>query len=82
MAPELKKRPYAKTALTGAVSLGLYAILLTRQDLINESFARGSAYALLPIATAFLFSFVHGTFTGGFWSSCGVEASKSCREVK
>lgn len=82
MAAEQKNRPYARTALFGVVSIALYILLLTRQDLINDTVAKGGAYAILPIALAFLFSFVHGTFTGCFWSSCGVEASKKCQEVK
>jgi hypothetical protein len=82
MAAERNKRPYAKTVLYGAVSLGLYALLLAKQDAINETIARGGALALLPIAMAFLFSFVHGNFTGCFWSSCGVEASRKHKEVR
>ncbi|HEY5998212.1 MAG TPA: hypothetical protein VI078_02805 [bacterium] len=82
MAAEHGKRPYLKTVLYGAVSLGLYALLLARQDVINENFAKGGMIAILPIALAFLFSFVHGNFTGCFWSSCGVEASKKFKEVK
>ena len=82
MAAEQNKRPYAKTALYGAVSLGLYVLLLTQQDLINGTFAKGGAVAILPIAMAFVFSFVHGNFTGNFWSSLGIEASKKHKEVK
>jgi hypothetical protein len=82
MAAEHRQRPYLKTVLYGAVSVGLYALLLTRQDLVNETFAKGGLSALLPIAMAFVFSFVHGNFTGCFWSSCGVEASKKAKEVK
>jgi hypothetical protein len=82
MATEQKPRPYVKTVLFGAVSAALYVLLLTRQELINDTFVKGGLYALLPIAMAFLFSFVHGSFTGCFWSSCGVEASKKHQEVK
>ena len=82
MAAEQNKRPYLKTALFGAVSIALYALLLAKQDLINENVAKGGLYALLPIAMAFVFSFFHGNFTGCFWSSCGVEASKKTKEVK
>lgn len=82
MATESKQRPYLKTVLYGAVSVGLYVLLLTRQDLINGTFAKGGLYAFLPIAMAFVFSFVHGNFTGNFWSSLGVEASKKHKEVK
>jgi hypothetical protein len=82
MATEHTQRPYVKTALFGAVSIALYFLLLTRQDLVNETIVKGGAYALVPIAMAFIFSFVHGNFTGCFWSSCGIEASKKHKEVK
>jgi hypothetical protein len=82
MAAEQTQRPYLKTALFGVVSIALYFILLTSQDVINETMVKGGLYALVPIAMAFLFSFVHGNFTGCFWSSCGIEASKKHKEVK
>jgi len=82
MATEQTQRPYVKTVLFGAVSIALYALLLMKQDILNETFAKGGMIAFLPIAMAFLFSYVHGNFTGSFWSSCGIEASKKCKEVK
>lgn len=82
MAAAHTTRPYLKTVLYGAVSIGLYALLLTQQGLINEHVAKGGLYAFLPIAMAFVFSLFHGNFTGCFWSSCGIEASKKTKEVK
>jgi hypothetical protein len=49
---------------------------------VNGHFGRGGMYAVLPIVTAFLFSFFHGAFTGHFWTVLGVEAAKKKREVK
>jgi hypothetical protein len=82
MAAEQKKKPYLQTVLFGVVSIALYVLLLSKQDLINENVAKGGFYALLPIAMAFAFSFFHGNFTGCFWTSCGIEASKKTKEVK
>lgn len=82
MAGHVNKRPYVQTALFGAVSSALYVLLLAKQELINENVAKGGLFALLPIAMAFVFSFFHGNFTGCFWSSCGIEASKKTKEVK
>ncbi|MCC6347232.1 MAG: hypothetical protein IT388_08620 [Nitrospirales bacterium] len=76
-----KKKPYGKLLLMGGISLVLYAVLLSEQHLINSYFGRGGAYAFFPIATAFIFSFVHGSFTGNFWTSLGIEASRR-KEVK
>lgn len=77
-----KKKPYGMMIIMGIISIGMYATLLIKQDAINSYFALGGAYAFLPIATAFLFSFIHGNFTGSFWTVLGVEASKKKKEVK
>jgi len=77
-----KKRPHGKTLAFGALVVTLYTILYLKEGLVNDFYVRGGMYAFLPIATAFLFSFAHGSFTGNFWSSLGVEASKAKKEVK
>lgn len=77
MAHETKKKPIGAMAATGVVSAALYAALLLHQDEVNSIFGRAGAYAVLPILTAFLFSVVHGTFTGHFWTVLGVEAAKN-----
>ena len=77
-----KKKPYGKLLLTGILSFALYALLLTKQGLINDYFSRGGLYAFLPIIAAFIFSIVHGSFTGNFWTSLGVEAAKRYKGVK
>lgn len=77
-----KKKPYGKLLFAGIVSIGLYALLLLKQDIINDFVGRGGIYAILPILTAFIFSFVHGSFTGNFWTVLGIEAAKKKREVK
>jgi len=77
-----KKKPVGKMLLMGLISIALYALLLVRQDEVNAIFGKGGWYALLPIITAFVFSFVHGSFTGDFWTVLGIEAAKKKREVK
>lgn len=77
-----KKKPVGKMVIMGVISIALYAGLLLKQDIINSYTAQGGLYAFLPIATAFLFSFVHGSFTGDFWTVLGIEASKKKKEVK
>lgn len=71
------RRPVGSTIVTGVLSVALYSALLLHQDEVNGTCARAGAYAVLPILTAFLFSFVHGTFTGRFWSVLGIEASST-----
>jgi hypothetical protein len=76
-----KKKPVGTMLLTGVITVALYTILLLKQDMINDYFTRGGFYALLPIATAFIFSLFHGNFTSSFWTVLGVEAKKK-KEVK
>lgn len=77
-----KKKPVGVMVLTGIVSIGLYVALLANQDLLNNNFAKGGLYAFLPIVTAFVFSYVHGSFTGHFWTVLGVEAARKKKEAK
>jgi len=77
-----KKKPIGKMLFMGILSITLYAALLLKQDLINDYFGRGGVYAFLPIIAAFIFSFIHGSFTGDFWTVMGVEAAKKKKEVK
>jgi len=77
-----RKKPVVAMIVMGIISVALYATLLAKQDLVNSTFAKGGLYALLPIITAFVFSYFHGTFTSHFWTVLGVEASKKKKEVK
>ena len=78
----IKKKPYGALLVMGLLSAAMYAFLLMNQTMINTYTAMGGAYAFLPIATAFLFSYIHGSFTGNFWTVLGIEASKKKKEVK
>ncbi len=71
-----KKKPWGKAVLFGGLSIALYAALFVYQESIIDFFGRGGAFAFLPVAAAFLFSYIHGSFTGSFWSLVGIEASK------
>jgi len=77
-----KKKPAGAMVAMGVISIALYTILLLHQDQVNSTFSRGGLFALLPIITAFVFSFVHGSFTSHFWTVLGIEAAKKKREVK
>ena len=71
-----KKKPIGRFLAMGTLSVAMYAVLLQRQDMFNEYCAIGGLFALLPIGMAFAFSFIHGSFTGDFWTILGIEASK------
>ena len=77
-----RKKPVGKLIVMGIISIALYSTLLLKQDLVNSTFAKGGMFALLPIITAFVFSYFHGSFTGSFWTVLGIEASKKKKEVK
>ncbi len=77
-----KKKPFGALIVTGIISIALYAALLLKQDQVNSTFGQGGLYAFLPIITAFVFSYIHGTFTGHFWTVLGVEAARKKKEVK
>lgn len=78
----IKRKPVGAMIVMGIISVALYATLLLKQDLVNSTFAKGGLYAFLPIITAFVFSYFHGSFTGHFWTVLGVEAAKKKKEVK
>jgi len=60
----------------GIVSLVLYVLLFRYERELLDLSGKGGAMFIIPIVIAFVFSFVHGTFTGGFWEMLGVRAKK------
>jgi hypothetical protein len=77
-----KKKPIKKLILFGFFSVTLYSMVYAFEGTITANFTRGSLYAALPIATAFAFSFVHGSFTNYFWTVLGIEAKKTAIRPK
>jgi len=71
-----KKRPVGKLIAYGLGSCALYAAVYQLQDVIMANFAKGGLASALPIATVFLFSWVHGTFAGALWEVLGVNAAR------
>ncbi len=82
MSGSTRKKPYGSMIIMGCLSAALYSALLLNQDLLNRYCGLGGAYAFFPIATAFVFSFVHGSFTGDFWTVLGIEAARKKKEVR
>ncbi len=62
--------------LWGIMSVVLYAALYYFEQPILEASAKGGWYFIVPVVIAFIFSGVHGNFTGYFWESLGVRAKK------
>lgn len=79
----VKEKPYISTIIYGIIVFFMYWFLLTNQELIMKYTTKGGyIYSLLPIITAFLFSYFHGNFTGNFWTVLGINAAKNKKEAK
>ena len=79
--PGRSPRTLLLTLILGAASAGLYILLFVFSARLPELAAitrQGGhkLYALVPIAIALVFSFVHGAFTGHFWDLLGLRAKK------
>jgi hypothetical protein len=71
---EMKNKTLIYTVMLGVCSAGLYFLLWLLAEPIMEYSRQGRWYFLIPVAIAFLFSLVHGAFTGYFWDVLGVKA--------
>ena len=82
--PLPKEHPKSKTRLRhiygmilfGALSLACYLTLFKHQNWVNTNFSKGGVYAFYPMATAFLFSFIHGAFASHLISVFGLNPKK------
>lgn len=70
------KKPYGKALIFGIVSIALYAAVFMNEGFVRETWAKGGVYAALPIATVFVFSYIHGSFANHLMVSLGLEAKK------
>ncbi|MEO5375933.1 MAG: hypothetical protein H7840_17030 [Alphaproteobacteria bacterium] len=60
----------------GVAVSAVYGLLFLWQEDILRITARGSWTFIMPVAIAFIFSLVHGAFTSGLWTVCGLTAKK------
>ena len=66
----------ARTVVLGMASAALYLGLYLFAGQIVERSAQGGWMFVIPVGIAFLFSMVHGAFTGYFWDVLGFKAKK------
>jgi hypothetical protein len=71
-----RKKLMGRTLALGLGAAALYAAVFLNTDLVMKYFTKGGIYAALPVATVFIFSFVHGAFASNLWSVLGIEATK------
>ena len=76
----LRSRTLIQVLGQGVLSALLYLLLFQCADRLTAMAAATrqgeKLYALVPIAIAMVFSFVHGAFTGHFWDLLGLRAKK------
>jgi hypothetical protein len=63
-----------RTLILGSISATLYLLLYLFSDTILAWSRQGHWYFIAPITIAFVFSLVHGSFTGHFWDLLGIKA--------
>lgn len=69
-------RTVVSALLLGVLSLGLYVILFHYEKAILDLARQARWMFIVPVAVAFLVSFVHGAFTSAFWDALGVRAKR------
>ena len=68
-------KPWLAASLSGAGTVFCYGLLFAYEKEVMAVFTRTDGwYPALPVAAAFVFSFVHGAFTGYFWELLGISA--------
>ncbi len=72
----------AKTLGWGVATVALYAAVFTHTGSIMAYFTRGGWYAALPLATVFVFSFVHGAFSHHVWEMLGIRAPRTAAQPR
>jgi hypothetical protein len=69
-------KPYLQTLIFGAISLSGYLYVFSNEKLVTDVFTRGGIYAVWPLGTALVFSFIHGAFGSNLLTVLGLEAKK------
>jgi len=65
-----------KTIGYGLTTAALYGAVFWNADTVMSYFTKGGFYAVLPVATVFVFSFSHGAFASNLWSLMGIKPMK------
>ena len=63
-----------QTLIYGVVSIALYVLLYFFEEQILALSKEGRWNFVVPMIIAFVFSIVHGNFTGQFWDMFGIKA--------
>lgn len=74
--PTATGKQITRAAVYGGAAVFFYFLLYLYEASLLEWAGRGRWYFLVPVAVAFVFSFVHGNFTARFWDLVGVRAKR------
>ena len=69
-----RKRAVTRTLIYGVISIVLYTLLYLYNGDILALSKEGRWNFIIPMVIAFVFSLVHGNFTGQFWDMFGIKA--------
>lgn len=80
------KASLPKALIFGVISAVLYTLMFIYSDHLVE-FAHLTRqgehiWFIVPIIIAFIFSYVHGTFTGAFWDTLGLKPAQKNNKKK
>ncbi len=81
VASKKRKKAAQRAVVFGVVSVSLYLAVFSFTQPIMSYFTKGGFYAVLPVLTVFLFSYVHGSFASNVWTALGIEASHSATKT-
>jgi len=74
-AQKQRRKAYPRVLIFGILAVALYAAVFLNTDLVMKYYAKGKFYCLLPVATVFIFSYIHGSFASNVWTALGICAS-------
>lgn len=69
-----------KAVAWGTLSVSLYYAMFQYEDVILAFSIKPIWSVVLPVTVAFLFSIVHGNFTGYFWDALGVKPKSQTKK--
>ena len=82
LAQQKRKNALKNAVVFGLLTAAFYMAVFLNEGTVMKYFTKGGLYAFLPVTAAFIVSFIHGSFTGNFWSALGIEASKKVTRVE
>ena len=71
-----KNNSILSTIFLGGISFSAYLTIFFNEHWVNENFTKGNWYVIYPIATAFLFSLIHGAFVSKLLDILGIKEKK------